>query len=114
MGDLAEHIAQRARAAIEGLSKDERADAYVVAFFVYNEDDDHRRPTLTIGTNTETSVSFASSAPPDFVKPHIWWTPTDHAKDLRERIVSLCPPYPHPSGKEPPGPSSPPAGECCT
>ena len=80
MGDLAEHIAQRARAAIEGLSKDERGDAYVVSFFVYNEDDDPRRPTLTIGTNTETSVLFASSPPPDFVKPNIWWTPTDEGE----------------------------------
>jgi len=46
-------------------------------FLVYDEEDDPRSPTLTVGTNTVSHVEFALSQPPDSVKPSPWWTPTD-------------------------------------
>jgi hypothetical protein len=32
-------------------------DVYVVSLFVYDEEDDHRRPTVTVGFNTEAQVA---------------------------------------------------------
>jgi hypothetical protein len=44
---------------MSGLSKvpiAQTVDAYVVSLFVYDEDDDARKPTITISINTETQV----------------------------------------------------------
>jgi len=35
----------------------ERSDIYVVSFFVYDQEDDPRKPTVTIGFNTEADVA---------------------------------------------------------
>jgi hypothetical protein len=39
---------------------DERPEIYVVSLFVYDEDDDPRRPTVTVGFNTESDVARSS------------------------------------------------------
>ena len=57
MGELANHIYSRALNALETTSADERADIYAVSFFVYDEEDDPRRPTVTVGFNTEADVA---------------------------------------------------------
>ena len=56
MGAIVDWVYERAMSAIGSLPADERADTYVVSFFVYDYEDDPRRPTLTIGTNTERQV----------------------------------------------------------
>ena len=63
--DLAEAIFSEAAGAVRGLA-DVDGHVYAVSFFVYDEDDDPRRPTLTVGYNTvehwQQTVSQASSA----------------------------------------------------
>lgn len=43
--------------ALERTPEDVAADVYVVSLFVYDEEDDHRRPTVTVGFNTEAQVA---------------------------------------------------------
>jgi hypothetical protein len=62
--DLAEAIFSEAAEAVRGLAEVD-GHVYAVSFFVYDEDDDPRHPTLTIGYNTlehwRQAVSQASS-----------------------------------------------------
>jgi hypothetical protein len=69
-----------ARAGLGELTAEERRETYVVSFFIYDEEDDPRSPTLTVGTNTASRVNFALHQPKDFVKPNPWWTPTDEGE----------------------------------
>jgi len=52
--------------AIKTLPPDDRSDVYALSFFIYDEEDDPRIPTLTLGYNTtakwQSSVSEASSS----------------------------------------------------
>ena len=57
MAELAEHISSAAVRALDEIPSDVRADIYAVSFFVYDEDDDPRKPTVTVGFNTEADVS---------------------------------------------------------
>jgi hypothetical protein len=50
MMNLAEIILDQIRPVIESWTE---PDIYAISFFVYDEDDDERRPTLTVGYNTE-------------------------------------------------------------
>jgi hypothetical protein len=70
-----DYVFEAAAQGLRNVAPDERADVYVVSFFVYDEADDPRAPTLTVGTNTETQVQLASDPPADFQKPNPWWTP---------------------------------------
>ena len=54
---LERHIYDAAAGALTALPAGERTDTYVVSFFVYDEDDDPRLPTLTVGTNSESQVA---------------------------------------------------------
>lgn len=47
------HLQTLATQAISSITATEAKDIYVVSFFIDNEDDDPRRPVLTIGYNTE-------------------------------------------------------------
>jgi hypothetical protein len=51
-----EHAYSCAVRALEGIAAEQAADVYVVSFLVYDEDDDPRLPTLTVGTNTNARV----------------------------------------------------------
>jgi len=51
-----EHLQQAAIQAVKAIPANETPDVYVVSLLVYDEDDDPRQPTLTIGYNTETRV----------------------------------------------------------
>jgi hypothetical protein len=57
MPELAEHMYKRAVDALDSIPAEERADIYVVSFFVYDEEDDPRKPTVTVGFNTEADVA---------------------------------------------------------
>src|SRR4051794_5406719 len=57
MADLEEHLYGSAVRALEAIPADERAGIYVVSFFVYDEQDDPRKPTVTVGFNTEADVA---------------------------------------------------------
>lgn len=48
-----DHLRSLATQAITSISAAEAADVYVISFFIDNERDDPRQPTLTIGYNTE-------------------------------------------------------------
>jgi len=56
---LDDYIYDRVRRALDDVPPAERADIYVVSLLIYNEEDDPRRPTITVGFNTETDVSAA-------------------------------------------------------
>jgi hypothetical protein len=57
---LEEHIYERVNDALETIPRDEREDIYVVSLFVYDEDDDPRKPTITVGFNTEADVAVGA------------------------------------------------------
>ena len=59
-----DHLRQVATQAVTSISASAAHDVYVVSFLVYDEDDDPRRPTLTIGYNTETRVQQILAAQP--------------------------------------------------
>ncbi len=69
-----EHVRERVQAAIRSIPVDERAGAYVVSLFVYDENDDPRAPTAAVGFNTEAAVTAAMEAQPD---EYAWGTPSD-------------------------------------
>ncbi|WP_433510202.1 hypothetical protein ACQP2T_40865 [Nonomuraea sp. CA-143628] len=45
-----------AATALSSIPAADASDIYAISFYVYDEDDDPRRPTLTIGYNTESQV----------------------------------------------------------
>jgi len=49
---LAESLVPPIEAALRAIPKELRSSIYVVSFFVYDDEDDPRRPTLTVGYNT--------------------------------------------------------------
>ncbi|MFI9064327.1 hypothetical protein ACIGQE_21050 [Streptomyces sp. NPDC053429] len=59
--DHLQHLAENAFASIPAAEAD---DIYVVSFFIDNEADDPRQPTLTIGYNTETQFLLSIPALP--------------------------------------------------
>jgi hypothetical protein len=59
-----DHLRQVATQAVTSISASAAHDVYVVSFLVYDEDDDPRRPTLTIGYNTQTRVRQILAAQP--------------------------------------------------
>jgi hypothetical protein len=70
-------VTQLAEGALELLPDGERKETYAISFYITDEEDDPRLPTLTIGTNRESQVDFVTHQPPEFVKPNPWWTPSD-------------------------------------
>ena len=58
---LAEELASRAAKALGQIPEQDRRDVYVISFYVYDEEDDPRRPTLTVGFNT--NDQWRSSTP---------------------------------------------------
>jgi hypothetical protein len=50
------HLHQAAAKGIAAIPASEARDAYAVSFYVYDQDDDPRQPTVTIGYNTESRV----------------------------------------------------------
>jgi hypothetical protein len=59
-----EHLRQAATEAVTFIPAGEAHDVYVVSFRVYDEEDDPRRPTLTIGYNTHTQLQEILAAQP--------------------------------------------------
>jgi hypothetical protein len=56
MEKLKEHIREKWYSVYRNLPDDQLKDIYVFSFLVYDDDDDPRRPTLTIGYNTYTNL----------------------------------------------------------
>jgi hypothetical protein len=61
--ELAEHIRTRIRSALEAIPHEDRADIYAVSLWVSDLDDDPRRPTITVGYNTECQVAGCTPGP---------------------------------------------------
>src|SRR6266540_6698014 len=57
MPKLANYIYDAACDALDGIPTEKRPDIYVTSLFVYDEEDDPRRPTVTVGYNTESDVA---------------------------------------------------------
>ncbi|MEU8364341.1 hypothetical protein AB0C27_50820 [Nonomuraea sp. NPDC048882] len=51
-----DHMRSAATTALSSIPASDAAEIYTISFYVYDEDDDPRRPTLTIGYNTESQV----------------------------------------------------------
>ncbi|MBS2033135.1 MAG: hypothetical protein JST54_35005 [Deltaproteobacteria bacterium] len=60
---LQEHIHAVTRAALESIPASDRADIYVISMYVSDIEDDHRRPTIMVGFNTEQRVAACTPAP---------------------------------------------------
>ena len=86
MTDFPEYLLEHAIGALRGIPEAERADVYVVSFFVYDEDDDPARPTLTVGTNTERAVQSAleSTDEPEARWNYAFWQ-KDHLAVIADR-----------------------------
>lgn len=65
MDDFEEHVQALIARALESVSPEEARDAYVVSLFVYDEEDDPRYPTITVGFNTETQVTATAGEAED-------------------------------------------------
>ena len=63
--DMVAEIERRASEVLRAIPQSERYDIYVISFFIYDDEDDPRRPTLTIGYNTETNCRDASKKASD-------------------------------------------------
>jgi hypothetical protein len=61
---VAVHFYQSAARALVAIPAADGAGIYAVSFFVWDQEDDPRRPALTIGYNTEAQVQHALAAPP--------------------------------------------------
>lgn len=59
---LEEHIYARAVQALAEIPEADRSQIYVISLLVYDEEDDPRRPTITIGYNTEARASECTPA----------------------------------------------------
>lgn len=57
VAELSDHIYQIVLDALGSIPSQERAGIYAVSLFVYDEDDDPRKPTVTVGFNTEADVA---------------------------------------------------------
>jgi hypothetical protein len=60
VAELREHVRRTVSAALEAIPAGDRSDIYVVSLLVYDEEDDPRLPTVTVGFNTETVVAMSS------------------------------------------------------
>jgi hypothetical protein len=56
VSDFEEHANHSVAAALEAIPLSIADDTYVVSLLVYDDEDDPRRPTLTVGTNSEAQV----------------------------------------------------------
>lgn len=65
---LVDLIVQRAMDALDTLPPAERADTYVVSFWVDDEDDEPRLPVLRIGTNSESKVRESTPGSTDVAR----------------------------------------------
>jgi hypothetical protein len=61
--NLEEHVSRRILQALKSIPEQDRSDIYVISLFVYDEDDDPRRPTVTVGFNTKARVAECTPAP---------------------------------------------------
>lgn len=55
--NLRDHMASRLSAALQKIAKADRPGIYAVSLLVYDAEDDPRRPSITVGYNTEAQVS---------------------------------------------------------
>ncbi|MDP2290807.1 MAG: DUF4303 domain-containing protein, partial [Actinomycetota bacterium] len=56
MADFPAYLRSAVMAGLKSLDASSRDETYAVSLFVYDDEDDPRRPTLTVGTNTESQV----------------------------------------------------------
>jgi len=91
MADLIEHVYSGAARALRAIPADERADIYVVSFFVYDEQDDRRKPTVTVGFNTEADVA-ASGAGEESRWNYAFWS--------QNQLAIICDTDADPAGAE--------------
>lgn len=77
--DFLQHLRSGCVEALRSLPADVRSDTYAVSLFVYDEEDDPWRPTVTVDVNTESRVNFALNASDD-ERPSPYWVPSSPAE----------------------------------
>jgi hypothetical protein len=77
--EFEEHAYGAVAAALEAVPASKAQDVYVVSLLVYDEEDDPRLPTLTVGTNTEERVrERLGRDPPGWVRwNYAYWLQDD-------------------------------------
>ena len=97
MSELADHIYDAARQALDAIPAEERPDVYVVSLFVYDEEDDPRKPTVTVGYNTEGDVARATD-PDDALATDEHEARWNFAYWRQNQLVIICDTRADPSG----------------
>jgi hypothetical protein len=75
-GAFADHLRNGVR---DALSQPAPAGVYALSLFLQDDEQDPARPTLVVGWNTETRVTYALNAPRE-QWPNPWWHPCDEAE----------------------------------
>ncbi len=91
---LSEHLRATILAAFDTIPAGDRADVYALSLYMYDVEDDPRRPTITVGYNTERRVTSCTPAPGQKAK---WPIAADaaearwnHAFWLQNALVVAC------------------------
>lgn len=63
MDGFEEYVFGEISRVLDGIASDTAADVYVVSLLLYDEEDDPRRPTVTVGYNTESRVRETTPVP---------------------------------------------------
>ncbi len=77
--DFPDYLKTRVQSALTAAADADASGVYAISLFVYDEEDDPMRPTLTVGWNTEERVHYAWTASPED-RRHVWWVPSDEAE----------------------------------
>jgi hypothetical protein len=94
---LSDHIHQTVLQTLDSIPADERPDIYVVSLFVYDEEDDPRLPTVTVGFNTEADVAQS-------IDPAVVWATDEqearwnYAFWRQNELTIACASYTDPDG----------------
>ncbi len=99
MSKLSDHIHERTSDALSAIPVHERSGIYVVSLLVYDEEDDPRRPTVTVGYNTESDVSRATDPAEPFTTDELearW----NYAFWRQNQLAVICDTDADPSGAQ--------------
>lgn len=92
--DFPGYLRRRVIDGLRSLDAAQRADTFAVSLFTYDEQDDPRFPTLTVGTNTERQVRMHDE---DGEDPEVRW---NYAYWLQDRLAVVGDAATDPAGAE--------------
>ena len=95
--DFPGYLYAEAAGTLRQIGEEPVEDIYVVSFLVFDEDDDPRRPVLTIGTNTESKVRQAMDSGQPSGEAEARW---NYAFWLQDRLAEIGDSERDPAGQE--------------